>query len=255
MVAEKRGFVIFGSGSRLAARLAPCACLLALLQVGCAAPPPAAETAEPAAPVLQPAQNRIGGSAMVLVLRDEMIEKRVRDQQQAVESARTLRDVKLYQLYDDPGLRQKLQKILYLHGRPGMGLDDPAALYQTWQDARFEIGTDPLQVDLPTFVAQASKQSRELVAALESTKVFDEVKVVEADAPGFQRVAFGESQHDYMIWQVPDYATRSIRWHMISKTALDKREVFSNPLTAGPNEIYLQTWLDTLGEKAQALQP
>lgn len=254
MVAEKPGPDLYNGRSAPQVRIVGGAFLIALLLFGCASPP-AAVTEEPPAPILQPVQNRIGGSAMVLVLQDEMIERRVRDQQQAVESARALRDVRLYQLYDDPGLRQKLHKILYLHGRRGTGLEDPAALFQTWQDARFEIGTDPLQIDLPTFVAQASKQSRDLAAALERTNVFDEVKVVEAYAPGFQRVAFGESQFDYMIWQVPDYATRSIRWHMISRKALDKREVFSNPLTAGPNEIYLQTWLDTLGEKAQALQP
>lgn len=192
---------------------------------------------------------------MVLVLRDDMLAQRVRDQQQAVLAAPALRDVRLSQIYDDPSLRQKLRKILYLHGTPIAVLDDPASLYETWQEVRFEIGSDPLRADLPAFIARASRQSRDLASALEGYGVFDEVKVVEAYAPGFQRVAFGDSRFDYMIWQVPDYATRSIRWHVISRNALDKREVFSNPLTAGPNAINLQDWLDTLGEKAQALQP
>ena len=230
--------------------------LALLLVTACAAPeaPPPA-TGEPSVPVLQAVQNRIGGKAMILVLREEMIEKRVREQQAAVKTARELRDVRLYQLYDDPALQQRLRKVLYLNGWPGSGLEDPAALFQAWQDARFKIGTNPLQTDLPAFVAQASQQSREMAAALEQTGLFDQVEVVEAYAPGFKRVAFGESRSDYMIWQVPDYGTRSIRWHVINRSALDKREVFSNPLTTGGNQVALQDWLDTLGEKAQALQP
>ena len=50
--------------------------LTLLVVTGCAAPetpPPAAE--EPSAPVLQPALNRIGGKAMVLVLDRSALEK------------------------------------------------------------------------------------------------------------------------------------------------------------------------------------
>ena len=129
----------------------------------------------------------------------------------------------------DPALQQRLRKVLYLNGWPGSGLDDPAALFQAWQDARFKIGTDPLQTDLTSFIAQATQQSRDMAAALERTGLFDQVEVVEAYAPGFKRVAFGESRSDYMIWQVPDYGTRSIRWHVISRSALDKRSLQRPP--------------------------
>ena len=196
-----------------------------------------------------------GTRAMVLVLREDMLAQRAGAQQQAVEEAQTLGDLRLYQLYDDPLLRRKLQRILYLHGTPAAVLDDPVLLHDTWQKERFEIGANPLQVELPVFVDQVSRQSRALASALARGGLFDEVKVVETYAPGFQRVAFGDSRFDFLIWPEPDYRTRSIRWHVIGRGALDKREVFNNPLTEGPNPVNLENWLDALGEKAQALQP
>lgn len=219
-----------------------------VLPAGCAAPQDAPPP-QVAALSLPP----LGGRLLLIMPNRNVVLRSIHEQQRTIDAAQNLKDLRLYELYDDPALRQTLHRILQLYGAQEVDPTAPAALFEAWQETAPKVRPAPA-IDPTAFAESIVQRNADLVAALEASQLFDEVKVVESYSPGFERVAFGESGDDYMLWQVPDYASQSLRWHMINKAKPGKREVFSQPL-APVAEGAAAVWLGDLSDKASALAP
>lgn len=226
------------------------ALLAPALLAGCAAEQDAAPPPQLANLSVQP----VGGRLLLFMPNRDVVLGSIREQQQALDAAQNLKDVRLYELYDDPALRQTLHRILKLQGAGEIDPKAPAALFEAWQEAAPKIKPAPA-VDPAAFADRVVQRNGDLVAALEASRLFDEVKVVESYSPGFERVAFGESGHDYMLWQEPDYAGQALRWHMINKSRPGKREIFVQSLEPATEATSASLWLGDLSEKAAALAP
>ena len=216
---------------------------------GCAAPQEAAPP-QTANLSVQP----VGGRLLLFVPNRDVVLGAIREQQQILNAAQNLKDVRLYELYDDPALRQTLHRILKLQGAGEIDPKAPAALFEAWQEAAPKIKPAPA-IDPAAFADRVVQRNADLVSALDTSRLFDEVEVIESFSPGFQRVAFGESGHDYMLWQEPDYASQALRWHMINKSRPGKREVFLQSLEPAAEASGAALWLGDLSEKASALAP
>lgn len=219
-----------------------------VLPAGCATPQ---EAPPPQVAVLS--LPPLGGRLLLIMPNRNVVLRSIHEQQRTIDAAQNLKDLRLYELYDDPALRQTLHRILQLYGAQEVDPTAPAALFEAWQETAPKVRPTPA-VDPTAFAESIVQRNADLVAALEASQLFDEVKVVESYSPGFERVAFGESGDDYMLWQVPDYASQSLRWHMINKSRPGKREVFSQPL-APVAEGAAAVWLGDLSDKASALAP